>query len=170
MPWKLIFFVVLVICVAVFVGANTANVCNISFVFTVLQNVPVYLTILLSFAAGMLIMLPFTLGRKKAKLSKADLKAIQKAAAGNAQNASTGASKESFPAESASDRKKRKKKEAAEKKAAEKAAASARKKQLKKVKSYKKQGVIILPESDENILVPEEPVREELPDPASNGQ
>ncbi|MCR4941130.1 MAG: hypothetical protein K5930_13675, partial [Treponemataceae bacterium] len=107
MPWKLIFLVILIGIVAVFVGANHANVCNISFVFKELQNVPVYVTILVSILVGMLIMLPFSLGKKR---GKAALKQQNAEASGLPY-------KEEYPAENARNRRNRKRMEIAARKA-----------------------------------------------------
>lgn len=65
-----IFLIVLIITIeAVFAGLNMKNVSDISFGFAVLKDVPVFLSILISFVSGAVIVLPFTLinGRKKNK-------------------------------------------------------------------------------------------------------
>ena len=102
-----ILFVIVIVLVAIFVGVNHANVCNISFIFTELQNVPVYLTILVSFVVGMLIMLPFTIGKKRGKAARymkdGDMADIP--------------TREEYPAESARNRRNRKRQEAAARKA-----------------------------------------------------
>lgn len=68
MPWKLIFFILCLIIAAVFTGLNLGNSCDINFGFSRLEKVPVFLTILFSFAAGILITLPFVfIGRHKRK-------------------------------------------------------------------------------------------------------
>lgn len=68
MPWKLIFFILCLIIAAVFTGLNLGNSCDISFGFSRLEKVPVFLTILFSFSAGILITLPFVfIGRRKRK-------------------------------------------------------------------------------------------------------
>lgn len=110
MPWKLILFIAVIVLVAIFVGVNHANVCNISFIFAELHNVPVYLTILFSFVIGILIMIPFTIGKKRGKAAPrkqgGDLPVL--------------ASKEEYPAESARNRRNRKRQEAAARKAEKK--------------------------------------------------
>ena len=107
MPWKLILFVVVIVLVAIFVGVNHANVCNISFIFTEFQNVPVYVTILVSFIVGMLIMLPFTIGKKRGKASRQP----------RGENMADIPMREEYPAESARNRRNRKRQEAAVRKA-----------------------------------------------------
>ena len=106
MPWKLILLVIVIVLVAIFVGVNHANVCNISFIFTEFHNVPVYVTILVSFVIGMLIMLPFTIGKKRGKSAdrrkNVDVPAV---------------SVEEYPAENARNRRNRRRQEAAARKA-----------------------------------------------------
>lgn len=106
MPWKLILLVIVMIFVAIFVGANHANVCNISLVFMEFQKVPVYITILVSFIVGMLIMLPFTFGKRHGKSAR------QQKNGGNTEFPV----REEYPAESARNRKNRKRQEAAARK------------------------------------------------------
>ncbi|MBO4704397.1 MAG: hypothetical protein J5647_01525 [Spirochaetaceae bacterium] len=107
MPWKLILFIIVIVFVAIFVGVNHANVCNISLIFTEFQQVPVYITILVSFVVGILIMLPFTIGKKRGKAYR------------QTRGSSAGApTREEYPAENARNRRNRRRKEAAAKKAA----------------------------------------------------
>lgn len=110
MPWKLILFIIVIVLVAVFVGVNHANVCNISFIFAELHNVPVYLTILFSFVMGILIMIPFTIGKKRGKAAPRR----------QGEELPVLASKEEYPAESARNRRNRKRQEAAARKAEKK--------------------------------------------------
>ena len=51
----------------IFVGFNLDNQCDINFGFYKFSQVPVFMTILFSFVAGVVIMMPFTFGRKKRK-------------------------------------------------------------------------------------------------------
>ena len=111
MPWKLILFIIVIVFVAIFVGVNHATVCNISLIFTEFQQVPVYITILVSFIVGILIMLPFTVGKKRGK-------AYRKTRSSN----SGAPTREEYPAENSRNRRNRKRKEAAARKAANKAA------------------------------------------------
>ena len=111
MPWKLILFIIVIVFVAIFVGVNHANVCNISLIFTEFQQVPVYITILVSFIVGILIMLPFTIGKKRGK--------AYRQTRGSKVAAPT---REEYPAENARNRRNRRRKEAAARKAANKTA------------------------------------------------
>lgn len=65
MPWKLILFILSVTLVTIFIGFNLENACNVSFGFYTFQNVPIFMSILLAFAVGVFIMLPFTFGHRK---------------------------------------------------------------------------------------------------------
>lgn len=67
MPWKLVLFIVCLVLVTVFMGFNIENRCNISFGFTELTGVPVFVTIMASFLLGVVLVLPFTFIRKKNK-------------------------------------------------------------------------------------------------------
>ena len=49
MPWRLIFFVIVVVLATIFVGFNLGNACDVSLVFHDFKNVPVFITIIVSF-------------------------------------------------------------------------------------------------------------------------
>jgi uncharacterized integral membrane protein len=59
MPWRLFGLIVIVGILLVFVGFNLNNTCAISFGFVSFTDVPVFLTIFVSFILGMLCSLPF---------------------------------------------------------------------------------------------------------------
>ncbi|MDR2071989.1 MAG: hypothetical protein LBP60_00955 [Spirochaetaceae bacterium] len=59
MPWRLFGLIVIVGILLVFVGFNLNNTCSISFGFVSFTDVPVFLTIFVSFIGGMLCSLPF---------------------------------------------------------------------------------------------------------------
>lgn len=67
MPIKLIGTIILLILVTIFAGVNLDNKCDITFVFYTFKNIPVFMTVIISFAIGAVVMLPFTLGRRKKK-------------------------------------------------------------------------------------------------------
>jgi uncharacterized integral membrane protein len=73
MPWKLILALLLAVIVAVFIGFNLDNYCDVSFGFATAPSVPVYLTAMIAFLSGMLATLPFVFaaGRKRVKAMKA---------------------------------------------------------------------------------------------------
>lgn len=70
MPFRLIGTIILLILVTIFAGVNLDNKCDITFIFYTFEKVPVFMTVIVSFAIGVLLMLPFTLGRKKQKPQK----------------------------------------------------------------------------------------------------
>ncbi|MBQ0165599.1 MAG: hypothetical protein KBT02_00645 [Treponema sp.] len=67
MPWRLILFAVFLVLLVVFVGVNLDNKCAVSLIFVTYPDVPVYISILIAFALGMLIMIPFTFGRRSSR-------------------------------------------------------------------------------------------------------
>lgn len=69
MIFKLIVLIAFAIIEAFFIGFNLDYRCNIWFFFTEFKNVPVFLSLLISFAAGVLITIPLMLLRKKKKLT-----------------------------------------------------------------------------------------------------
>lgn len=73
MPWKLILFILSVILVTIFIGFNLENACDISLGVYTFKEVPIFMSLLLAFALGVLIMLPFTFGHSK-KEKKANQK------------------------------------------------------------------------------------------------
>ena len=67
MPIKLIGTIILLILVTIFAGVNLDNKCDITFVFYTFKDIPVFMTVIISFAIGAVFMLPFTFGRGKKK-------------------------------------------------------------------------------------------------------
>lgn len=70
MPFRLIGTIILLLIVTIFAGANLDNRCDINFLFTKVQQVPVFLTAIVSFLIGAIIMIPFTFKRKCGKDKK----------------------------------------------------------------------------------------------------
>ena len=70
MPFKLIGTIILLVIVTIFCGFNLGeeNRCDINFIFHTLKDVPAFLTVIVSFFCGVLVMIPFTF--KKQKLTK----------------------------------------------------------------------------------------------------
>ncbi|QQO07544.1 hypothetical protein [Breznakiella homolactica] len=75
MPWRLIGIILLCGIFLVFIGFNLENSCNISFGFTVVQNVPVYLTAFTAFVLGMLCAIPFAVAQRRKKQPRESAKA-----------------------------------------------------------------------------------------------
>lgn len=67
MPWKLISFIICIVLVTVFIGFNLDNRCNISFGFFQLEGVPIFFSLMAAFVLGVVVVLPFTFGKKKQK-------------------------------------------------------------------------------------------------------
>lgn len=81
MPIKIIMYIIVMVVVAIFLGINGTNSCDINLMFKKFTDVPVITTILISFAAGIFVMLPFTFGRKKKNKTQAsteDTKSVHK--------------------------------------------------------------------------------------------
>lgn len=70
MPWRLILFIVSLVLITFFIGFNLENACNVSFGFKQFDNVPIFLTVMFSFVAGILVTLPFTFGKRRQKTEK----------------------------------------------------------------------------------------------------
>ncbi len=68
MPVRLILILILVVFEGAFIGFNLNNKCDVWLVFRVFESVPVYITILVSFIAGVLVSIPFFVFKKKKKL------------------------------------------------------------------------------------------------------
>jgi len=67
MPSRLFFLAIIVVLLVTFIGFNVENRCDISLAFYIMKDVPVVLTILSSFALGLVAALPFALRGRKAK-------------------------------------------------------------------------------------------------------
>ncbi len=77
MPVRLIGTIILLLIVTIFAGANLDNRCNINFIFRTVQNVPVFLTAVVSFLAGAIIMIPFTFRCRKNKKENPEKKVAE---------------------------------------------------------------------------------------------
>jgi uncharacterized integral membrane protein len=65
-PWRLVLLLALLVVVAVFAGFNLDPV-SISVGFYVFEDVPLFLSLIVAFFAGALLMLPFALLRRRQK-------------------------------------------------------------------------------------------------------
>ncbi len=70
MPWRLVLFLVVLALVVAFAGFNLQNVASVSFGFYTLQEVPVFLSLFSAFFLGVIVMLPFTFGRRSRSARK----------------------------------------------------------------------------------------------------
>jgi len=74
MRLRMITFVIFICFYALFAALNLTNATDISFGFKKFSNVPIFLSITVSFALGAVFMLPFVFCRKKDKKEKFDKK------------------------------------------------------------------------------------------------
>ena len=58
MPWKLVFYLVLLGLVLAFVWLNIGNTTDISFGFTSIEDVPIFMSLFVSFFIGVAVALP----------------------------------------------------------------------------------------------------------------
>jgi len=64
-PIKLVATICILLICTVFTGFNLDNKCDINFIFKTAHQVPVFVTIMISFVAGVLLMVPFTIGKRR---------------------------------------------------------------------------------------------------------
>jgi len=67
MPWRLIAFIVLFVIFFLFIVLNLGNKTDISFGFTVIKDIPVFVTAFSAFIVGMLCTFPFIFSLKSKK-------------------------------------------------------------------------------------------------------
>lgn len=78
MPIKLIMMLIVAVLTAIFTGYNLGNTCDVWIIHT-FKDVPVSVTIIISLMAGVIITLPFTMGKRVTREDKKILKADRKA-------------------------------------------------------------------------------------------
>ncbi len=76
MVLKLIFTIALLVAAAFFTGLNLKNSCDVWFFVKTFPNVPIFVTILISFAAGILVTLPAVFLRGERKLTPEQARAL----------------------------------------------------------------------------------------------
>ncbi|GAB6090931.1 hypothetical protein [Spirochaeta dissipatitropha] len=65
MPWRLISFILVLVLIMFFIGFNLENRSDISVVFHTFEDIPIFFSMFASFLIGVVLMLPFALGKKK---------------------------------------------------------------------------------------------------------
>lgn len=75
---KLIISIFCVVILAFFAGFNLENKCDVNVLFHTFSQVPVFLTIIISFVAGVIVTLPFAFINKAARKGKLEKKLAQK--------------------------------------------------------------------------------------------
>ena len=76
MSWRLVQFIIFFAIIFLFIVFNLEHKCDISFGFTVIKDVPVFLTAFSSFFIGMLCVLPFIFAFRSRKKAKAQDKGL----------------------------------------------------------------------------------------------
>lgn len=71
MPWKLVSFLAALILAAFFIGFNLENRCDVSFVFYTFRDIPIFVSLLFAFVAGAIAVIPFFVGARIRRSSKA---------------------------------------------------------------------------------------------------
>lgn len=82
MPWKLISFLLTLIVAALFIGFNLENRCDVSFIFHVFKDVPIFVSLLFSYVVGAITVIPFFWVYRKKSSSKGTKKSGNKTAQG----------------------------------------------------------------------------------------
>ena len=75
---KLIISIVCVVVLAFFAGFNLDNKCDVNVLFHTFSQAPVFLTIIISFVAGVIVTLPFAFINKSARKGKLEKKIAEK--------------------------------------------------------------------------------------------
>jgi len=65
MPLKLIGTIILLVLVTIFAGFNIENKCNINLIYRQFENVPIFFSLMCAFVFGVIVTLPFTVGKGK---------------------------------------------------------------------------------------------------------
>lgn len=67
MPWRLVFFIIILGFVVIFAGFNITNASDISFGFYTAIDVPIFISLFFAFAVGVVVMMPFAVGKIRQK-------------------------------------------------------------------------------------------------------
>ena len=74
MPGKLVYFIIVMLMIALFMGFNLSNRCDISVIFYIFKDVPIFLSMLFAFLLGNIAVLPFLISSRH-KMKKAEKQA-----------------------------------------------------------------------------------------------
>ena len=87
MPWRLLVFIAVFGLFLAFIAFNLDNRCDISFGFTVISDIPVFLTIFSSFVLGLVCTLPFVIRARKIHkaLTEKERKPVKEVSGGGQQ-------------------------------------------------------------------------------------
>lgn len=67
---SLIGTLIVVVIVSVFAGFNLNNTCNINFIYKTIENVPVFMALIIAFVAGVVVTLPYVFVKRAQRKSK----------------------------------------------------------------------------------------------------
>lgn len=101
MPFRLVTFLAFIVLVALFLGFNLENRCDVSVVFRTFSDVPIAISLLFAYAAGVVSVIPILLGshrRKNQQRSARERRAMEKAAAASRKGADSSASRKASSA------------------------------------------------------------------------
>ena len=122
MPWKLVGFIVCLVLGTCFAGFNLKNSCSISLGLHTVGNIPIFLRLIIAFACGVVVTLPFTVIKKKSAKEKqalAEKKALKKIKQNQLKEEKSKASAEKATAKEAKQQQKEAKKAEQQQKSAE---------------------------------------------------
>lgn len=74
MPGKLLYFIIIMLMLALFMGFNLSNRCDVSIIFHSFKDVPIFLSMIFAFLLGNIAVLPFLI-RSRNKIKKAEKQA-----------------------------------------------------------------------------------------------
>lgn len=72
MPWKLAVFLATLLCATLFIGFNLENRCDVSWIFGTFRDVPIFVSLLFAFTAGVLASVPFKLRSRRDRAARFD--------------------------------------------------------------------------------------------------
>ena len=75
MPGKLLYFIMVMLMLVLFMGFNLSNRCDISVIFHVFKDVPIFLSMPSSFLLGNIAVLPFLISSRH-KMKKAEKQTV----------------------------------------------------------------------------------------------
>ena len=74
MPGKLLYFIIIMLMLTLFMGFNLSNRCDISVIFYVFKDIPIFLSMFFAFLLGNITVLPFLISSRN-KIKKAEKQA-----------------------------------------------------------------------------------------------
>jgi len=78
MPWKLVFYLIVLAIILAFVGLNLGNTADISFGFVEFEDVPVFMGLFLSFFLGVVVAIPIAMNSSSRKTKARSEKRLER--------------------------------------------------------------------------------------------